>query len=284
MSQDLLPFAEAVDRLSEERTKFLAEVKKASDEGKIDQFPVYADEEFGSMMYCEQKAVFEYESDEEKADSVEQAAEVNQAAADTLPASRIPQDVNDELLKEEGHGVYTNYHPTLERNGLWIRCFPDLFVFGHRRPQFSVRLRGTSQRYLHSSFENRELPSWLTCRVMDQLGFDTSDMYYVIIRYDTDYYYHEGSDDETEDRISAAQILGALEMKFANAEYNQIRNALSEFDHIDVDVHDYTREKFADAIYRYIQIWKGKAEPQGADIEGKCRNCKYRDRCAVSLI
>jgi len=284
MSNGPLTFARAIDHLAEERSRFLRAVNDAEDGHVSQQVPVYADEEFGKLKYCEQQAVFERASDEPKAASVEQAATVNQAAADSIPADSIPPEVNDQLLKQEGHGAYTNYHPTLERNGLWIRCFPDLFAFADRKPQFSVRLRGTTERYLYSSFENREYPSWLTCRVMDRLGFDTSNLQYAIIRYDRDYYHQDESSSDSAAKPTTAALLGTLEIKFANGQFDQIRDALVEFDHIDLDVYDYQRSKFTDHLYRHVQIWKGEVEPQGADVRGKCKSCEFSDDCQLSLL
>lgn len=284
MSNNEDTFKQAVDRHSEERSRFLAELNKASEKGRLNQFPVYADEEFGQLVYCEQKAVFNRNCGKQKSNDVERAVTVNEAARHSLPTSTVPRKVNDEMLKHDGYGAFLDYHPTLERNDLWIRCFPDLFIFSDDRPVFCVRLRGTTQDYLHSQFENRELPSWLTCRVMEQLGFDTSEMYYVIIKYNTDYYYREGDDDGAGDKVSEAELLATLEMRFVQGEYSQISAALEEFDHLSVEVHDYESGKFADKIYRYIQIWKGERDPQGADIEGKCESCEFKDTCTLSLV
>lgn len=284
MSDDRVTFKQAVDRHSEEQSRFFDELHEAIEKGRPDQFPVYADEEFGQLAYCEQKGVFNRDRGEQQPDSVKKVAAVNEAAGESLPASTVPREINDEMLKQDGHGAFLNYHPTLERNGLWIRCFPDLFVFTDDQPDFCVRLRGTTQDYLHSRFENRKLPSWLTCRVMDQLGFDTSEMYYVIIKYDTDHYYREGDGDEAADKLSEAELLGTLEMRFVEGKYDQIGAALNEFDHLSIEIHDYERGEFANEIYRHIQIWNGEIDPQGADIEGKCDSCEFENRCTLSLV
>lgn len=40
------------------------------------------------------------------------------------------------------------------------------------------------------------------------------------------------------DKVSEAELLGALEMRFVQGEYERIGAALEEFDHLGIEIHD----------------------------------------------
>lgn len=118
MSSNAATFRQAVDYHSKEQSRFLAKIKEADEQGKLSQFPVYADEEFGQLSYCEQNGVFSRNRNEQKTGIVEKTATVNEASKDTIPTSTVPREINDEMLKNDGRGAFVNYHPTLAQNDL----------------------------------------------------------------------------------------------------------------------------------------------------------------------
>lgn len=237
--------------------------------------PVYADEQFGGLAYCERKAVYEQQNST-RPDRVDETAKTNAAVKEALPTGLrgLGNETVWRQLADVGHGAYQNVHPVMNREGLYILGCPHLLVFANGQPIRVIRLRGSSEYNLTAEYDNRRIGPWLTCRILDRAGFDTSALAYLVINYSREAYSEENP-----------QLIADIEQIVGDPTPSvDLRNALQHYDDLHVFGRKYDSTEFAALLRTGLRIWNEQQEPEGTDNPQKCETCSYSSKCPDSLV
>jgi hypothetical protein len=176
-------------------------------------------------------------------------------------------------LASQQSGGFKNIHPAMKREGIYILGTPHLLYFANGIPIRVVRLHSSSARNLNGEFNNRRVGPWLTCRILDRAGFDTSNLIYFVINYSRDTY------NETN-----PQLIADIEQTVATAtRADDLGAALEPWNDVYVFGRHYDRHEFVPSLNRWTDIWTEKKEPSGTENLEKCRNCIHRHDCPDSL-
>lgn len=140
--------------------------------------------------------------------------------------------------------------------------------------------RGEEYSNLEISYTNERIQGWLYARLLDNLGFDTSELRVVLLKHhkslknDADHQFealHRSSTDVDGERIATNYGPDGTAIMGSDAETIAY-------------IEPYCRDAFDDFLDNALSYWRGERETQGPNTAGKCRGCGFQKSCPHSLV
>jgi PD-(D/E)XK nuclease superfamily len=219
-----------------------------------------------SQYYCEYKVENEFAFGEVPTEAKETGTELHD---ELVPTVEMTADAFTRLVsrKEPSYAVL-NVWGTV--GGLRLVGTPDHVVWSEGRPLWLVELK-TTRGDPNPLWEDQENQARIYGALLDQMGFDCSELRLAVVRLKTDAL----SDEERKGwavRVSNALMNGRIDA--LEAEH---RGTMKVYQMM----HD--RRLAEKAIAAKRGYWTGEREPTSSTSAGKCRACEYRAVCAKSL-
>lgn len=140
--------------------------------------------------------------------------------------------------------------------------------------------RGEKHSNLEISYRNERIQAWLYARMLDTLGFDTSELRVVLLKHHRSL--KEDADHQSEAiRKSAVDAVGEQ----IRTDYGPDGTAIMGSDTETVAyVEPYRRDAHGDFLDNALSYWRGEREAQLPETPNKCRGCGFQKSCPHSLI
>lgn len=140
--------------------------------------------------------------------------------------------------------------------------------------------RGEEYSNLEIAYRNERIQGWLYARILDNLGFDTSELSVVLLKH------HKSLRNDVDHQLEALnKSVGGVEGESVVTNYGPNGTAVMGHDAETVAYVDpYSRGTHEGFLADALSYWRGEREAEGTDTAGKCRGCGFQESCPHSLV
>lgn len=140
--------------------------------------------------------------------------------------------------------------------------------------------RGEERSNLEISYTNERIQGWLYARILDNLGFDTSELRVVVLKH------HKSLKDDTDHQYNAInRSVEGVDGGQIRTNYGPDGTAVMGSDSETVAyIEPYRRERYDSFVEDALLYWRGEREAQGPETAGKCHGCGFKMDCPHSLV
>lgn len=145
------------------------------------------------------------------------------------------------------------------------------FVRDRRREKYSN---------LEIAYTNERVQGWLYARILDNLGFDTSELRIVLLKH------HKSLRDNTDHQSKALhRSATGVSGEKVTTNYGPDGKAVMGSDAETVAYAEpYRRDAHDEFLADALSYWRGEREAQRPDTDGKCRSCGFQANCSHSRV
>ena len=179
----------------------------------------------------------------------------------------------EEIMREIGSGkpifvneffVYTKY------NGIIIMGSIDRTFFAKKKPYYVFEYKFT-KHWFNSPFPDVHVQGNLYCFLLDEVGFDTSELKYVLVLIDP-----RCKDCENLKNCESELTLQAI----LDRSYTHV---CKDNKGLRSTIYRYNRERAIRELDRALEYWLNKRPAIPTSKPFKCKTCEYRDVCPEKL-
>jgi hypothetical protein len=214
--------------------------------------------EIAEQYYCERKVEMTHLHGKVETETKRQGSEGHESLmADSVEIDRM------EVLEEIFSGTPTIVHelPLMaEHRGIVLAGQPDAVIFKGGLPVALLEIKFSSSPYPYRSYHAQ---ARVYGRILDGAGFDTSDLYYVIVVAPRESRGHDGLFGSV---IEALKERGSCEESF-------------EVNGVHVYVYEYNHPEALRDLDWALEFWRSSRAVEPVDNQAKCRNCEYKQKC-----
>lgn len=176
--------------------------------------------------------------------------------------------------------------PEAEGEPFYLIGEVDNIVFNEGVPKAVVERkfvrdrRGEKYSNLEMAYLNELIQGWIYARILDNLGFDTSELRVVLLKH------HKSLKNDTDHQFDALnRSVRNVDGPRVATNYGPDGVAVMGSDAETVAyVEPYRREAHEEFLANALSYWRGEREAQGPDTAGKCRGCGFQKDCPHSLV
>jgi CRISPR/Cas system-associated exonuclease Cas4 (RecB family) len=214
--------------------------------------------EIAEQYYCEKKVEMEHLHGRVETETKRQGSEGHESLnAESVEIERT--EVLEEIFS--GGSVIVHELPLLaEYRGVVLAGQPDAVIFNGGLPVVIFEVKFSNSPYPYRSYHAQ---ARVYGRILDGAGFDTSDLYYVLVVAPRD---SRGDMKLFTKVVEAVNENGSCE---ASLEVGGAHIYINEY-------HKPTAERDIDWALDY---WRGSRDAAPVDNPAKCRNCEFKDKC-----
>jgi hypothetical protein len=176
--------------------------------------------------------------------------------------------------------------PEAEGDPFYLIGEADNIVFNEGIPKAIVERKFVRDRRrekysnLEIAYTNERIQGWLYARILDNLGFDISELRVVLLKH------HKSLKNDTDHQFEALRrsATDASGERVAT-NYGPDGTAVMGSDAETVAyVEPYCRDKYSEFLADALSYWRGERGAQGPDTDGKCRGCGFQESCPHSRV
>jgi len=242
-------------------SNYLKEAREKGEYLRFNQLYLKASK-IAEQFYCEKKVEMEQLHGRIETETKMQGSEGHESLlVDSVEFER------DELLQEifSGEVVMVHEMPLLAKyHDVILAGQPDAILFKEGDPIVLFEYKFSNSPLPYKSYHAQ---ARVYGRILDSMGFDTSDLFYTIAVVP-----RSNRDDEEIFR----KVIKAVNENGPN-------EATLKIDGANVYIYEYHQIDAERDIDWALDYWRGTREAFPADNSSKCRNCEYRDKCFKSI-
>lgn len=244
-----------IEVLGERQDALLEEAR----DGSQATIPVH---KIATQFYCEKQVDLAREYGDRTSPEMAAGTEAHEAA--TAEATEVARD---EMWTRIASGEFVGYLETLFALDIGDHVTvgkPDTVYFANCQPVVLVERKTTKSP--ENAYPSQTMQSWLYCYMLDEMGFDTDLLRFVILTHPRSL----GTETETLKRVerTAIETLGAEGSR-------QLQEAPPVYAH----EFAYEAADRIDDLEWALEYWRAEREPVATDNAAKCRPCNHSDVC-----